>query len=271
MKNIKKYLALVLGFVMLFSLLAGCGATNDEPTVPGSNNYDVPEIAGTILLNANACVEISFDKDGKVLNVQEADHDGHELLADFSGYLGVPCAEVVKDLVTASCNMELLNSEHNHIVIKEKPGSTLPGETFLTDLATAAEEASEIYVTTTVITAAEQDADGNILAKKAYDVLQNALNIDKFNLVESNEELTDGVYTFNVEAYNITGVYLVEAATGYVYEGSFETEYPDMNETEAHEANVEDATTETTVPLTSEEDTQPQQTASQEETAPIED
>lgn len=271
MKNTQKYLALVLGFVMLFSLLAGCGASNDTPTVPDSNNYDVPEIAGTILLNANACVEISFDKDGKVLNVQEADHDGHELLADFSGYLGVPCAEVVKELVTASCNLELLNNEHNHIVIKEKPGSTLPGETFLTDLATAAEEVADISVFTSVITVQEQDAEGNILAKKAYDVLQNALNIDKFNLVESNEELTDGVYTFHVETNSITGVYLVEAATGYVYEGSLETEYPEIYETEAHEADAEDAATETTAPLTSQEGTQPQETVSQEETAPNED
>lgn len=271
MKKMKKYLALFLGCAMLLSLLAGCNKSQKDETVPSNKNYDVPEITGTILLNANACVEISFDKDGKVLNVQEVDHDGHELLADLSGYLGTPCTEVVKELVTASCDLELLSNEHNHIVIKEKPGSTLPGETFLADLAAAAEEAADIYVTTTVITAAEQDADGNILAKKAYDVLQDALNIDKFSLVESNEELADGVYTFNVVADTLEGIYLVEAATGYVYEGSFETVDPEIEETEAHNEEVEITPTETTAPLADEEDTHPQETDFQEETTPIED
>ena len=267
MKTIKKILALSLCLCLVLGVLAGCGAKDNNETVPGSNDHEVAEIAGAVLLNANACVEISFDSEGTVLNVQEVDHDGHELLADFAGYLQMSCKEVVKDLVTASCDLELLTNEFNHIVIKEKPGSKLPGETFLADLAAAAEEAAEISVSTIVVTAQEQDAEGNILAKKAYDVLQSALHVDKFDLVESDETLSDGVYTFNVSAGTVEGIYLVEAATGYVYEGSFETVNPDEDYTEDVEA-------EGTVPDTTEQtqgsstDSVPEDTASHEESAP---
>lgn len=267
MKTMKKILALSLCLCLVLGVLAGCGAKDNNETVPGSNDHEVAEIAGSVLLNVNACVEISFDAEGTVLNVQEVDHDGHELLADFAGYLQMPCKEVVKDLVTASCDLELLTNEFHHIVIKEKPGSKLPGETFLADLAAAAEEAAEISVSTIVVTAQEQDAEGNILAKKAYDVLQSALHVDKFDLVESDETLSDGVYTFNVSAGTVEGIYLLEAATGYVYEGSFETVDPDEDYTE-------DVGAEGTVPHTTEQtqgsntDSVPEDTASQEASAP---
>lgn len=268
MKTMKKILALGLCFCLLLGVLAGCGAKDNNETVPVSNDHEVSEIAGTVLLNVNACVEISFDDEGTVLNVQEVDHDGHELLADFAGYLQMSCKEVVKDLVTASCDLELLTDEFNHIVIKEKPGSKLPGETFLADLAAAAEEAAEIAVSTIIITAQEQDAEGNILAKKAYDVLQSALHVDKFDLVESDETLSDGVYTFQVSAGPIEGIYLVEAATGYVYEGSFETVIPDDEYTEdvEEEGTVPEATEET---QGADVDSVPEDTASHEESAPI--
>jgi len=274
MKNTKKVLALILGCAMLLGILAGCGDKNNgnDETVPGNNNYDIAEISGSILLNANACVEIAFDDEGNVLNLQEVDHDGHELLADYSGYLNTPCADVVKELVAISSNLELLSDEHNHIVIKQLPKSELPSETFLTDLAAAAKDSAEISVTVSVVTAEEVDAEGNILAKRAYDLLQTALNVDHFELIESNEELTDGVYAFNVVAGALEGVYLVEAATGYVYEGSFEVADPDLAETVEDEAIVDVETTsntEATQPVSNE--ALPEDTASHEETtAPAE-
>lgn len=234
MKNTKKVLALLLSCVMLLGVLAGCGAGSNQETPPATGtNHEVPEIVGSFLLNLNGCIEVSFDKDGKVLNLQELDHDGGQLLSDYSGYLQTSCLEVVKDLTAVSVSLELLNNEYHHIVIMERPNSKLPSETFLEDLAAAAKEAAEIFVTATVVTAQELDAEGNVSAKKAYDLLQNALNVEKFTLVDSTEELVDGVYTFEVVAESYDSFFQVEAATGYVYEGSFE--YTDSEETEPYD------------------------------------
>ena len=228
-KKITKLLALALCAVMLIGVLSGCG--NNDSTDPTTGTIPkVAEIAGTIMLNVNACVEISYDSEGLVLNIQEVDHDGHELLADYSGYLGTPCVEVVKELTEHSVNIELLTKEFNHIVIKQLPGAKLPTATFLEDLGAAAKTAAGITVAVSIVTEADLDADGNITAKKAYDLLQNALFITKFDLVESTEELIDGAYEFQIVAGHLEGGYIVEAATGYVYEGEVVIEDEIVNE-----------------------------------------
>ena len=217
-KKITKLLALALCAVMLIGVLSGCG--NNDSTDPTTGTVPkVAEIAGTIMLNVNACVEISYDSEGLVLNVQEVDHDGHELLADYAGYLGTSCVEVVKELTEHSVNIELLTKEFNHIVIKQLPGAKLPTATFLEDLGAAAKAAAGITVAVSIITEADLDADGNITAKKAYDLVHNALFVAEFDLIESNEELIDGAYEFHVVTDHLEGGYIVEAATGYVYEG----------------------------------------------------
>lgn len=268
MKNTNKILALILCATLLLGILAGCGnnaSSGDPESKPGTNSgdkYDVPEICGTIMLNANACVDISFDKDGKVLNIQEVDHDGSQLLSDYAGYLQLPCVEVVKELVAISFQLELLTSEFNDILIKQYHDSKLPSETFLEELAEVAKEASEISVSVTVLTEEDVDAEGNILPKAAYDVLQNALQVDKFDLIESDEVLAEGVYTFNVIAGTLEGVYLVEANTGYVYEGMIDYVDPEQD-TEDWEDEFFVPTVETTEPAQA--DSQPEDTEVPEE------
>ena len=251
-KYIIKILALVMCSVLLLGVFAGCNKDSSTNTPTPNNGYTAAEVHGTILLNVNACVNISFDKEGHVVNIQEVDQDGHEILADYAGYLGSSCAEVIKELVEISYNLELLNSEFNHIVIKQLPGAKLPSETFLNDLATAAKEAAEIAVSVTVITEAELDAEGNISAKKAYELLENALNVENFELIVSNEEIVEGVYAFQVEAGTMIGDYLVDAATGYVYEGTIEGALPEGEETEPFETPEGEVTqpvaTEETIP-----------------------
>lgn len=268
MKKTNKILALILCATLLLGVLAGCGnnaPSGDPESTPGTNSgdkYDVPEICGTIMLNANACVDISFDKDGKVLNIQEVDHDGSQLLSEYTGYLQTSCVEVVKDLVTISCHLELLNTEFNDILIKQYPGSKLPSETFLEELAKAAEEVSEVSGRVAILTEEDLDAEGNILPKAAYDVLQSSLQVDKFDLIESDELLEEGVYTFNIVAGTLRGVYLVEAETGYVYEGIIDYEDPEQ-ETEDWEDEFFVPTVEATEPAQA--DPQPEATEAPEE------
>lgn len=240
-KNITKLLVLALCAVMLIGVLSGCG-DNDSSDPTTGTVPEVAEIAGTIMLNVNACVEISYDSEGLVLNVQEVDHDGHELLADYTGYLGTPCLEVVKELTEHSVNMDLLTNEFNHIVIKQLPGAKLPTETFLEDLGAAAKAAAGITVAVSIVTEADLDADGNISAKKAYDLLHNALFVAEFDLIESNEELIDGAYEFHIVTGHLDGGYIVEAATGYVYEGEVVIDDESQNADDEYQ-EYEDVTT----------------------------
>ena len=234
-KKITKLLALAMCAVMLFCVLAGCNKDADKPNSATSNNstdlggkddHVVPEIVGTIMLNVYACVEIAYDSEGRVLNVQEADPDGHELLADYAGYLQTPCVEVVKELTELSISLEMLNKDFNHIIIKQLPGAKLPTDSFLEDLATAAKEAAsdDLTVAISVVREDELDAEGNISATKAHELIENALFMPDPELIVTNGEIIDGAYAFSIKDGYLEGNYLVDAIYGHVYEGDFITE-----------------------------------------------
>lgn len=261
MKKATKILALTMCFVMLLGILAGCGGKDDtsSSTTP-TKDHSVPEIIGTVMLNVNACVDISFDAEGRVLNLLEVDSDAYELLSEYAGYLESSCAEVVKELVELSIDKELLTSDFNNIIIMQRPGAQLPSESFLTDLAAEAEKAADISVNVTVITAADLDEEGNIGADMAYDLLLNTLNVDSFDFFEASEEPIDGTYAYVVSAGAQYGEYLVDIATGYVYEGTVSEFNPVLDETEAT-AEEGEVSSETEASQTVEDEVLPEETA----------
>lgn len=244
-----KLFALVMCAMLLVGMLAACGDDSDTTSPTSNNQQTTADISGTIMLNVNACVNISFDENGKVLNIMDVDTDGHELLVDYSGYLQTGCADVVKELVQISEGLELLTREFNNIIIKEQPGSTLPSENFLADLAAAAEEAAEIPVDVTVITVADQNADGQINADKAFELLLKALDVETIDLVAQSAEPIEGTYVYVIASSTLSSDYLVDATTGYVYEGTVEDFDYSTEETEPSEEEGEIPTEETTLPV----------------------
>lgn len=270
MKNLKKHLALALCAAMVLGVLVGCNTNQNSDTgnAASGQNHTVAEIHGTVLLNANACVNISYDADGKVLNVQEVDNDGRTLIADYTGYLQSACADVVAELVELAVDTELLSTERNDVVIKQAVGAKLPSEDFLTKLADAAAEAVELKLDVTVITEADQDQDGNINADKAYELLEKYVGYEKFDSLISSETIIDGVYSFSITVGTLEGEYLVEAQNGYAYEGTVEDPDAESNEideeTEPHIEEEPTATQET-------EGTTPATTAPKETAEPVAD
>lgn len=79
-------------FLTLTASLAGCAGTQSTAELATT------AAAGTILLSVNPETEVEYDGDGIVLEIEGFNDDGKTVLADYEGYKGNACAEVVNEL-----------------------------------------------------------------------------------------------------------------------------------------------------------------------------
>ena len=132
----RSFLAIVLTLVMILTCFAGCAprtAANNELTT-----------GGVLCLRVNPEIAVHYDAEGKVTRVEARNDDGSDITADYTGYEGAEVHQVVVDLVTAIGEagyfLEEVEGEGRRITLEIEPGSALPSETFLTDLADAVQD-----------------------------------------------------------------------------------------------------------------------------------
>lgn len=222
--NMRKLLAALMSAVMLLGLLAGCnnagnaettGATEDSSTMAN------PVASGMLVVNANGTVNVSYDSDGLVLNLEGADDNGEELVAEYQDYLGEPCADVVCTLIKNSSTAGYL-AESNYVMIKQAVGSQLPGTNFLEELTTDAKAALEaVKSSALLLVLAEEDLDENgyINLESAKELSLAYLNLGSFDSFDGSATPTNGVYGFKITAGIVEEDLLVDAVTGAVYPG----------------------------------------------------
>ena len=272
----KKILAILMSAIMLLGLLAGCGAKAPEAT-EGTNAPVNPVAAGMLVLNVNGAVNVSYDADGLVMNLEGADINGEVLVGEYVDYLGKSASEVICDLITSSKMAGFMLPEVNYVVVKQAVGSALPGATFLETIekdAEAAIAAAELTAELIMLTEDNLDEDGYINLESAKGILLAALALDSFDTIDGTVSPIDGMYGFTITAGMLEGDYIVDAVTALVVEGQLEgheysndgLEDPDMADP-THETLVEDETTpvssdpvvedvdETTAPVIDEEET----------------
>lgn len=133
MKNMKSIFALILVLILTVSLLAGCGAA----ATPGTG-VSLRE-GGVLCLKVNPEIAVHYDADGNVTAVESRNDDAKAIVEAYLGYEGRPAREVVAELVTAIGEagyfVEEIEGERRQITIEIEPGSSLPTNTFLTDVA----------------------------------------------------------------------------------------------------------------------------------------
>ena len=91
--NWKKFLALTASAALALALLAGCGAQPAEQA--SAENGTV----GTVLLSVNPEIEVEYDKNGMVLEIEGLNKDGKTVVKDVKDYQGKDCRTVVNELV----------------------------------------------------------------------------------------------------------------------------------------------------------------------------
>ena len=93
--NWKKSLTLTASAALALALLAGCGAQPAEQV--SSENGAV----GTVLLSVNPEIEVEYDKNGLVLEIEGLNEDGKTVVKDVKDYQGKDCrtdeSELVRD------------------------------------------------------------------------------------------------------------------------------------------------------------------------------
>ena len=221
--NWKKFLALTASAALALALLAGCGAQPAEQA--SAENGTV----GTVLLSVNPEIEVEYDKNGMVLEIEGLNKDGKTVVKDVKNYQGKDCRTVVNELVReiyADGYFEKTVDGHTkNIVLKLEEGSVYVSDEFLQDVADGVREAvQECGIGAKAMTVSEGDLDdaGHIGQNKAKELVLAQLGLESASFRDHEYELDDGVYEFEFTAGGVEYEYEVDARTGKVLEADID-------------------------------------------------
>ena len=145
----KKLTTLILVLALSTALLIGCAAP--APTVAREEHIHPEEImqaqiqpelltGGVLRLKINPEIAVHYDENGKVTKLEGHNAEGVQLVKMFTGYEGKDTAVVLEELVQvigqAGYFVEEADGSARRIVLELDPGSQVPHEKFLEDMAT---------------------------------------------------------------------------------------------------------------------------------------
>ena len=235
MKQTKKTRVLVgLGLcACLCGALSGCGTTpaSAPQETAGSQESAKAQAIGSILLSVNPEIEISYDDQGEVVELEGVNDDGIKVVNNYSDYEGRQASEVVGELVTEIDEdgyfANGIGGHEKNIVLKLTEGSAYPDEAFLDDIAQQARSSVEKRGVTSkayAINDDDLDKNGLIGIEAAQELVLGQLGIDPATATfhDHEYELDDGVYELEFTANGIEYDYEVDARTGKILEADFE-------------------------------------------------
>lgn len=269
----KKLIALTLSVLMMLGLLAGCGGGKDTdsgkgntPATEGTSAVNI-EKTGSLVLTANACMEISYGTDGVVLGVEGLNDEGKNLIESSDELLGASCAEVVNKLIK-ECSIKTYQGSLSYVAVKFNKDAGTPDAEFLSGIETAAKAALETVAPNAklvIITPDKLDADGYIDLATAQLLVEGYLEVDKLDGFDGTDKPVDGFYSFKVSFNGIEDEVHVNASTGVVGDGALSgTEEEEIEE----ETTPEESTPDESEPAAPESEDVPEETQSAE--APVE-
>lgn len=141
----KKRIYSIVGilFMAMSLVLVGCSADGDKAM--SVNDSEALTTLGTLILKVNPEIAIDYTDQGEVTNIRALNEDGEEIINDYSDYIGknseVVLEELIKLIGDAGYFVEEIEGKSKRIVIELEAGSKVPGDNFLGDMATNAQEA----------------------------------------------------------------------------------------------------------------------------------
>ena len=146
----KKITVCILVLALSAALLVGCAYPAQKVALPQeSKRIEVlPELSelaapvatgGVLRLKINPEIAVHYDETGKVTKLEGRNLEGVQILGGFTGYEGKETAQVLEDLVTligkAGYFVEEADGTARKIVLELDPGSQVPSDRFLEDMA----------------------------------------------------------------------------------------------------------------------------------------
>ena len=179
---------------VVLSLLEGCGA---QPAEQASSKN---EAVGTVLLSVNPEIEVDYDKNGLVLEIEGLNEDGKTVVKDVKNYQGKDCrpvvSELVRDIYDGGYFEGTVDGHAKNIVLKLEEGSVYVSDEFLQDVADGVRETvQECGVGAETMTVSEGDLDdaGHIGQNKAKELVLTQLGLESASFRDHEYELDDGV------------------------------------------------------------------------------
>ena len=229
----KKFLAIFMCAMLVLGAMAGCSekeTSADQGNAPGVTNQagegvNTPVAAGMLVVNANGAVNVSYDADGLVLNVEGIDDNGQSIAVEYVDYLGKSCSDAVCDLIALSIHSGFMSAEENYIVIKQAVGSVVPEANFIEDIQLDAQQAMEAAGCTAqlvVLTLDNLDDEGYIDLDSAKKLICAYMAVESYDVLDGAAEHSSGLYNFRVTAGERVEELIVDGVSGDVYEGTLD-------------------------------------------------
>ena len=212
--------------------MASCAqnAVSESSLQPESvEQQQVVSAAGTLLLSVNPEIEVEYDKQGLVLEIEGLNDDGKSVISQYQDYQGKACAEVVRELVQqihqGGYFENQLAGHTRNIVVKLEDGSVCPNGEFLEEVADGVREAvNQIGISSVPMMVGTDDLDdqGRIGTAKARELALNQMGLTDAVFSEGEYELDDGIYELEFTADGVEYEYEVDAITGKVLEADYD-------------------------------------------------
>ncbi len=227
--NWKHKIAAASAILLSFSLLAGCASAPQSSSAGESSSSQQDQTVGTILLSVNPEIEIDYDSQGLVQDVDGKNEDGKKVVENYADFSGKDCqtvvAELVEEIYQEGYFDNTIDGHTKNIVVKLEAGSKYPDDAFLQEVAQGARSAIEAHkLSSSAMTVGEDDyaENGYIGLDKAKELVLAQLGLDEAKFTEKEYELDDGVYELEFTADGTEYDFEVDAVTGKIMKADYE-------------------------------------------------